>query len=173
MFFRNRSLVATLIVLCASISSLLAQGPQGKEFGFGIVIGEPLGVTVKYWTSRENALQASLGASYFGAPRVQVDYLWHINAFNSSIVKLIAGPGLGVGFGQEGSGIWYKDNGKHDTWYYRPEAGVGIGVRVITGINIIPRNTPLEIFLEIGPNIGISPGFGVALDAGIGIRFYP
>jgi len=162
-----------LLLLCGITISSFAQGPKGKDFGFGIVVGDPLGVTVKYWTSNENALQASLGASYFGAPRLQVDYLWHINAFNSSIVKLIAGPGVGVGFGHEGSGIWYKGTGKNDKWFYRADAGLGIGVRVITGINIIPRNTPIEIFLELGPNIGISPGFGVALDAGVGIRFYP
>src|ERR1044072_8356922 len=32
-----------------------AQGPQGRNFGFGLVIGEPLGATVKYWTSSDNA----------------------------------------------------------------------------------------------------------------------
>ena len=168
-----RVVLVALFLWGGLATSAYAQGPKGKDFGFGIVIGEPLGVTVKYWTSKENALQGSIGGSYFGAPRVQVDYLWHINAFNSSIVKLIAGPGIGIGFGHEGSGIWYKENGKYDKWYYRPNDGIGVGVRVITGINIIPRNTPVEIFLEIGPNIGITPGFGVALDAGVGIRFYP
>ena len=169
---RVRTLVVMGLLVLGSTISMQAQGPKGKDFGFGIVLGEPLGLTLKYWTSKENAWQGSIGASYFGAPRVQVDYLWHLNVFKSDVVKLIAGPGAGIGFGQEGSGFWYKDKGQK-YWYYRDDADFGIGVRVITGINIIPRNTPIEIFLELGPNIGIYPDFGVGLDAGVGIRFYP
>lgn len=161
------------IVLWFSLSlNASAQGPKGKDFGFGIILGEPLGITAKLWTSNENAWQAHLGASYFGAPRLQVDYLWHLNVFKSQVVKLIAGPGLGIGFGHEGSGFWYKDRGRK-YWYYRDDEDFGFGVRVITGINIIPKATPIEIFVELGPNIGIYPGFGVGLDAGVGIRFYP
>lgn len=149
-----------------------AQGPRGNNAGFGIILGEPLGLTAKFWLNRENALQAHLGASYFGAPRLQADYLWHLNVFNSQVVKLLAGPGVGIGFGHEGSGFWYKEKGQK-YWYYREDASFGLGVRVITGLNIIPKNTPIEIFVELGPNIGIYPGFGVGLDAGVGIRFYP
>lgn len=158
------------VTMCATQTS--AQGPQGNTFGFGIILGEPLGLTAKMWTSRENAVQAHIGASYFGSPRLQVDYLWHLNVFKSSVVKLIAGPGLGIGFGEGGSGFWYKDKGRK-YWYYHEGEDFGFGARVITGLNIIPKATPIEIFLELGPNIGIYPGFGVGLDAGVGIRFYP
>jgi hypothetical protein len=41
------------------------------------------------------------------------------------------------------------------------------------GLNIIPRNTPLDIFLEVNPIIGISPGFGFDIMPSLGIRFYP
>jgi hypothetical protein len=41
------------------------------------------------------------------------------------------------------------------------------------GLNVIPRRTPLEFFLEVGPLIGITPAFGVAVDWAIGVRFYP
>jgi len=160
--------IATLM-LAASAN---AQGPQGNSFGFGIVLGEPLGLSAKYWSSSKNAWQAHLGASYFGSPRIQVDYLWHLDVFKSPVVKLIAGPGVGLGFGHEGSGIWYKNKG-NKYWYYREDDDFGIGVRVITGINIIPKATPIEIFLELGPNIGLFPGFGVGLDGAVGIRFYP
>lgn len=167
-----KSLVVAVALMVASTLSSTAQGPKGRDFGFGIVLGDPLGLTLKYWASNENAWQASIGASYFGAPRIQVDYLWHLNVFKSDVVKLLAGPGAGIGFGRQGSGLWYKERGDK-YWYYRENDNFGFGVRVITGINIIPRNTPIEIFLELGPNIGIYPDFGVGLDAGIGIRFYP
>jgi len=121
-----------------------AQGPRGKDFGFGIILGEPLGLTAKYWTSNENALVFDIGASYFGAPRVQVDYLWHMNVFKSQIVKLYAGPGLGFGFGPEGYGWYYKKGNNY--WYYRGDDNFGVAMRVMVGINVIPRDTPLEIF---------------------------
>ncbi|HCN05746.1 MAG TPA: hypothetical protein DIS79_09005 [Bacteroidetes bacterium] len=168
---RRLMAVVTALFLISPLTTL-AQGPKGKEFGFGIILGDPLGLTAKYWTNNENALVFGLGASYFGAPRIQVDYLWHFDAFQSQVVKMYAGPGLGFGFGREGYGVWYK-RGKRDVFYYRDEGEFGIGVRAIVGINVIPKRTPLEIFLELGPNIGVAPGFGVALDAAIGVRFYP
>lgn len=160
-----------IITVCFVFGSIAAssQGPRNKDFGFGIILGDPLGLTAKLWLNRENALVADIGASYFGSPRIQVDYLWHMDVFKSQIVKLYAGPGLGLGVGK-GSGIWYRDDRKH--WYYR-DSNAGIAVRCMVGLNIIPRNTPLEIFAELGPNIGIAPGFGAAVDVGVGIRFYP
>lgn len=159
------------VMLCTA-PEVAAQGPKGKEFGFGIILGDPLGGTVKYWLNKENALTGSIGASYFGAPRLQVDYLWHFDAFSSSVVKMYAGPGLGLGFGREGSGIWYK--GKRGNFYYRDaDDDLGIAVRAVFGLNVIPKKTPLEIFAEVGPNVGLVPGFGVAIDAAVGVRFYP
>src|SRR5579872_1137096 len=91
----------TLAVCLLFIPSLLrAQGPEGKSFGFGLILGEPLGGTVKFWTSYDNAFVGDIGASYFGSPRIQADYLWHFDPFHSHIVKMYAGPGLAIGFGQ-------------------------------------------------------------------------
>jgi len=145
-----------------------AQGPGGKDFGFGIILVEPLGGTIKYWTNPTNALVADLGSSYFGALRLQVDYLWHFNPFQSTIVKMYAGPGLGIGFGS-GRRYYFDHKGRV---FETVDNGTAFGVRAVFGLNIIPRRTPLEIFLELGPLVGISPT-GVGLDLGLGIRFYP
>ncbi len=143
--------------------------PNGKNFGFGIMIGDPTGASLKYWTDRDNALAFSLGSSYFGSPRIGVDYLWHFDAFQSRIVNLYAGPGAALGIG-EGRGIWYKsDKGK---FYYRDD-GVGIGIRGVFGINVVPERTPMEIFFEFGTLIGLAPDFGSAVDVALGVRFYP
>jgi hypothetical protein len=167
-------LVASMFLLFSVLSffavSSHAQGPQGKSFGFGLIVGDPLGATVKYWPSASNALVIDVGGSYFGSPRVDVDYLFNFNAFRSDVVTMYAGPGLAVGFGQ-GNTIFYKRDG--EKFYVREGTTSGVAARVIFGLNIIPRNSPIELFLEAGPLIGISPGFGVAMDAGLGIRFYP
>lgn len=159
-------LMTVFIVLSAEVK---AQGSRG-DFGFGIVLGEPTGGTVKYWFSGETALVASIGGSYFGAPRIGVDYLWHFDAFESQIIRLYAAPGLALGFGR-GNGFWYKEKG--DAFYYRSGSELGLGIRGVFGLNVIPRRAPLEFFLEVGALIGMAPDFGSAIDLGIGLRFYP
>jgi hypothetical protein len=158
-------LIFLLLVLSGS-SELSGQSPRGKNFGFGIILGDPTGGTAKMWLNRENALAFSLGSSFFGSPRLGVDYLWHFYAFDTDIVNLYAGPGGVIGFG-EGKGFWHK--GK----FVRTGNEVGLGGRGVFGLNVVPHRTPLEIFLELGVIIGFVPDFGSAADAAVGVRFYP
>lgn len=175
-----KTTVLTCLLLSICIVGLRAQGPNGNDFGFGIILGEPIGGTVKIWTARDQAVAASIGGnSYFGNLRIGADYLWHFDVFRSQVVKMYSGPGLVVGFG-EGHDHWFHSghghgngHGHDDHFYFRDEGGVGFAARVVAGLNIVPKRTPVELFLEIGPLIGISPFFGVAVDGAIGIRFYP
>jgi hypothetical protein len=159
------------VFILLSAASSFGQGPKGRAFGFGISVGNPLGATIKYWTAPSEALVGSIGGDYFGSPRLDVDYYWHFNAFSSNIVKLYAGPGLAVGFGSGRSYLWYK-HGK-DYYFIREEGETGFGARVLVGLNVIPHNTPMEIYFELGPLVGIAPAFGASFDVALGIRFYP
>lgn len=160
---------ACLLVL--SCTSLAAQGPRGKEFGFGFILGEPTGATIKYWLNKENAIDAAVGGSGYGAIRIHADYLWHFSAFNSDVVKLYIGPGLGVGIGNGGWGLFYHKGKNY--WYERTDGGTAVFGRMAFGANIIPRRSPIEIFVELAPVIGFSPVVGVGVEAALGLRFYP
>src|SRR5437764_15326859 len=103
---RNTIALAICLLSLFSVNSVRAQGPEGKDFGFGLILVEPLGGTIKYWTNPVNAIVGDIGASYFGATRLQVDYLWHFNPFQSTIVKMYAGPGLAIGFGNGHTGFF-------------------------------------------------------------------
>lgn len=148
--------------------SLSARPPQGKAVGFGIQLGDPTAITLKYWTNNENAFQFYVGNSFFGNLRFGADYLWHFDVFNSPYFKLYAGPGVTVGLG-DGNEYFYKRG--RDKWYYRKD-GLGLGARGLAGVNAVPRNTPIEIYFELGVLIGISPMFGSAAESALGIRFY-
>lgn len=162
--------VGLLLVIVIVLScNLHAQSPMGRKLGFGISLGEPLGLTGKMWTERNAGFVGYIGASYYGSPRIGVDYHWHFDAFNSDIFSLFVGPGALIGFG-EGRGVWY--NRKGDV-FIRKGGDLGLGVRGIVGVNAIPRSSPFEIYLEIGVLLGIVPGFGSAVDAALGFRFYP
>ncbi len=173
--------VLTAIMLSAGLLATItphaqAQGPMGRSFGIGFSVGEPTAVSARIWTSRENSWDVAIGHSYVGNPHIHADYLWHFNdAFNSRIVSLYAGIGGIVGFGERGS-YWfvrYSNKNKKEYWYYHDDDSPVFAVKGVFGLNIIPRNTPLDIFLEIDPVIGIAPGFGFDIMPAVGIRFYP
>jgi len=158
-------MIARWLLLMCFVAGI-ASAQRGAT-GFGIILGDPTGLTLKHWVSRDQAITASLGGSYFGAPRIGVDYLWHFNAFRSSVVLLYGDVGVAVGLGK---GVrWWGDRGYK--YYDRDETR--LGVRGMFGVSVLPRGVPLEFFLEFGPLIGIAPGFGSAIDVGLGMRFYP
>jgi hypothetical protein len=85
---------------------------------------------------------------------------------------MYAGPGLSIGFGR-GRYIAFFHKHEEDYYYTTSDSRLGVGARVMFGLNIIPSRTPLEIFLGLGPLISFTPNSYVDLDAAIGIRFYP
>ncbi len=148
-------------------SNSYAQSPNNKKLGFGIIIGDPTGLTLIYWNNSVNAWVMDIGASYFGSPRIGLEYLWHFSPFDMHAAAIYAGVGGVVGVG-EGHGFWYNNG---SGFYARP--GSGFGVRGVFGLNYFPKETPLELFAELGVLVGIVPNFGSGIDAAVGIRFYP
>jgi hypothetical protein len=163
-------LLVALVVMLLSPLAASAQ-PNTGSFGFGVILGEPTGLSMKGSLSGSNAWDAAIGASWFGKLHIHADYLWEINAFSSRAVGLYLGLGGAVGIGR-GSGVIFK--GKGGEWYYYDdENAIGIAGRVVAGINAMPFSAPLEFFLEVAPTIGLIPAFGVGTQVGLGIRFYP
>ncbi len=159
-----------IILLIITVSlPISAQSAKNRQFGFGLVLGEPTGAAFKFRTGSNNAIAVNAGVSYFGSPRVGVDYLWHFNAFRSSDFDLYAGAGGVLGFG-ESRGFWYK---KELNKFYNRSEGVGIAARGVIGVDAYLPNTPVDIFLEVGLLLGLAPNSGAAMDGAIGIRFYP
>ena len=165
----KRTILMTVIIALIMVVSSSAQSPMGRSFGFGIIIGEPTGLSAKIWTAADQAVALSLGTSYIGRIRIGADYLWHLDVFRSRIVTMYAGPGAAIGFGESG-GWWYYHDDRY--WYKNPDQ-TAFGVRGVFGLNIIPRNSPIEIFGEIGVMIGLSPWARADVEGAIGIRFYP
>ena len=165
-------LIAAAILLLSLPTTGLAQGPKGKSFGFGLSLGEPTALTLRFWTSKANSWDAAIGESYMGNPHLQADYLWHFNdAFNSNIVSLYAGIGGAMGFGNPDGHWLYRKH--YDKWFYHDHDQITFAARGVFGLQVIPRNTPLDIFLEIDPIIGLVPAFGFDFMPAVGIRFYP
>ena len=145
-----KNLLQILVVfLVISLSATYAQG----NFGVGIIVGEPTGLSAKVWTSGSTAFDAAVAWSFAneGALHIHADYLWHnFNAF-SQAVPLYYGIGGRIKFRSD---------------------DVRLGVRIPVGVAYKIPSSPLDIFLEIVPLLNLTPSTSFTLNAAIGARFY-
>ncbi len=137
--------------LLLSFGELYAQG----QFGLGIVVGEPTGVSAKYWTNGTNAFDFGAAWSFKGDGNVllQADYVWH--TFNLIPV-------------QEGRLPFYFGIGGRVIFSHNPL----IGARIPIGLDYIFASAPVDIFAEIVPILDLAPETNFNVGGGIGVRFW-
>lgn len=142
------------------------------NFGLGLMLGEPTGLSAKYWLSRNNALQFGLTYSFDHYVALLTDFLWHFpGLFGSSSAASQFVPYVGIG------GELLFDTGYYEPYdgrYYRGHwhDGFNLGMRVPLGIEFLPHKAPIGIFAELVPGIGLIPGVFGFFQGDIGIRFY-
>ncbi|MBL7989619.1 MAG: hypothetical protein JNJ94_16280 [Chlorobi bacterium] len=161
------AIVASIVASIAASTATLHAQPRIESFGFGLMLGEPTGVTLKGGLSGNNAWDAMIGTSWLGNLTLGAGYLWNANVFNSNKAGLYFGLGGVVGIGR-GNSIYIKDR-KED----EDEEATGIGARGVVGFNTIPFRSPVEFFAELDPIVVLAPSPGVSFMAAIGVRYYP
>lgn len=146
------AILATLVI--ANSASARKNG-----FGLGIIIGEPTGISMKYWNTNGTAIDGAIAWSLEGNDKIHLhaDFLFH----DYSVAKVDKGQlpfyyGIGVRIlSREGRNVDDK-----------------IGVRVPVGVSYLFANSPLELFGEVVPILDLSPDTELDFNGGIGIRFY-
>lgn len=128
---------------------------QNKKIGAGIIVGEPTGLSFKYWLTEKTALDAGLAWSFVdeNAFQIQADYLIH----NFNLIKVSKGK-LPFYFGIGGRLKFSND--------------VILGVRVPLGLAYIFSDEPIDIFLEIVPILDLLPQTDFTISAAIGGRYF-
>jgi hypothetical protein len=164
---RPAKTILLVLLLVVGSSAGIAQN-RGGTFGFGFILGEPTGLAWKYKISHLNALDGVIGVSPGDRFRIHVDYLWNAYPFHDPNFSLHYGIGAVIGFGQ----TWFVEHG-HGDGYWAGTTDLGFGVRVPFGIDYAIPRSPVELFFELAPIVIFTPGTGVAIDVGIGVRFYP
>jgi hypothetical protein len=149
-YLMKRILQAVLTLLIAS--ACLA---QDRGFGLGVILGEPTGLSGKYWTSSNNAIDAGMAWSFrkAGFFHVHADYLWHFPLQTETSERFTFYTGVGGRLGVV----------SHDAL---------LGIRIVGGFAYWPKNTPLDIFVEIAPVVDLAPATELSANGGIGIRFF-
>ena len=145
-----------LLLLCLLMFSSAMLKAQGKGYGIGIIIGEPTGISGKMWLSKTNAIDAGLAWSFVkpGSIHLHGDYLWHTSAVvdSSHKIPLYFGIGGRLKFGD-------KETGR-------------VGVRITGGVDFMLESAPIDIFIELAPIMDLVPATELAINGGIGARFF-
>jgi hypothetical protein len=182
---RTRSLAGAAIAVAVAASVLAGPGraearprPTGgtpfsanKTFGFGLIIGEPIGLTAKYYLSESTALDFALGEYDRFRENddigVHIDFLWHpfvIGVADPFVIPLYIGLG--------GRIVGDDDDGPGDD-----DDDVDIGVRAPLGVALDFNRVPIDVFFELAIVIDLIDGDDnddddVDLDAALGVRYY-
>ncbi len=158
--------VAAAACLFLATSGMAAFQPKNGDFGVGLVLGSPTGITAKYWLNDRNAFDAAIG---FGDLTIQADYLWHSwTVFPQPPSGRVAGyMGLGAQIENDNEGEY-----RHDEDYQHHYNRTSAGVRVPFGATYFFHRAPFELFLELVPLIEFTDQADFQLDAGLGGRYY-
>ncbi|MBN2174625.1 MAG: hypothetical protein JW731_10860 [Bacteroidales bacterium] len=148
---------AKILIIFISIALIYSDSlfSQKSGFGLGIVIGEPTGISGKYWTSRTTALDGAVAWSFnhSGSFYLHGDFLkHHFDVINISEGQMPLYYGIGAKVILADDGI--------------------LGAHVPLGIAYLFEGAPLDIFLEIRPGLNLLPATEFDMSGGIGVRYY-
>ena len=120
------------LILCAVFLSINAFAQKG-DFGMGIILGNPTSASVKLWTGKVTAIDASLGYRYGSSNHLYLntDFLFHLWAIEKEegTIKVYFGAGAGLGFVSD----------------------LSFSIRAPVGAALFLDNIPLELFAELVP----------------------
>lgn len=132
-----------------------------RNKGIGLIFGEPTGLSAKFWTQPDRAIDAGLAFSFDRFVLIYSDFLFHFKSYQG--IRPYAG--IGGGF--------LIASGKKDNKYFDQDDGsIGLGIRIPLGAEWFIPEAPFGIFLEIVPGVGIIPSTYGFFQGGIGARFY-
>lgn len=150
----NAMLLPVLIASLAVLTALPARAAAAaREFGVGVVIGEPIGGTAKLWLDRERAVDVGAGFSD-GNGVFWADALWHFRDLVPQVPEGFLAPYLGAGP------------------RLRTGGDAQFGIRTLVGLAYRTARHPLELFAEAGPMFRLTQGGSVDADGGVGVRVY-
>lgn len=158
----------SLFAAPAAQARQVASNPHGP-FGLGLVLGEPTGLSAKWWNGSTRAWDFGLAYSFSDYMILWADHLWHFPGALTSLTPSFSTITPYIGVGPEVF-ISSKDNRPHNGVHDGRSAGVG--ARIPFGLEWIPRTAPVGVFLELVPGVDFAPAVDVFFMGGIGARFY-
>lgn len=130
---------------------------QSGRFGLGALVGEPTGLSLKYWLSDKTAIDGGAGWSFEDHDGFQLhsDFLFHVMDLihvDQGRLPLYLGVGGRVKF------VEHDDN--------------RAGLRFPVGLAYLFADAPIEVFAEVAPVLDFAPHTTLEWNGGIGVRYY-
>jgi len=150
----KKTYILLVIVSLFIISNL--NFAQQKGFGLGVVLGEPTGISAKFWLTPGTALDFGLGYSFTSSNSLfdfYVDYVFH----NSNMIN-----------SEENFVVYYGPGARLKI----KESTSRLGVRGVIGLLWLPRGTNFDVFVEVAPILDIIPATKFDFSGGIGGRYF-
>jgi len=149
----RKTVQVLILILTATFMPVQA---FGMEIGAGVIVGDPTGISVKYFLDDFTAVDMVLAWSMKKKEylRLHLDYLLHD-------FKVI-GREFDLPL------VFYYGGGVKAVIADEPVAGL----RAVTGIIYILKKPIIDFFFEIAPGINLIPETVFSMDAGLGARFY-
>ncbi len=148
------AVLAAAFFVCAAPAFAQSHLIAGGDNEFGVILGEPSGLSFKSWTSWNKAIDLGLAWSFQdkGYFHIHADYLFHdfdaIEVDNGSFPYYF-GIGARAGFADE------------DTV---------IGMRLVIGLEYLHEEYPVSFFGELAPVLDVIPETEFDMNGGIGVR---
>jgi len=151
-----RIVAAALIVALA-----LAASAQVRDFGLGLIVGEPTGLSAKWNFSPPSALDFHLAWSFNGGIAAGADWLIHMGW-----LPVPWRPYLGVG------GRMAVHEAKKDDHGEPVEGEVHVSGRGLIGCEYLFLEGHLGVSAEIGLGLDFVPAVGFDISGGLALRYY-
>jgi hypothetical protein len=132
---------------------------QNGNFGLGVIVGEPTGLSLKAWQTNRTALDFAAAWSFVedGSVHLHGDILRHRYSaieVEDRNLPFYYGIGARVKMAEDGGDPRF-------------------GIRFPLGLDFLFNNDPLDLFVEAVPILDVSPESDVSLNASVGMRYWP
>jgi len=158
---KMRLSIIVMFVLIVALSSLSSQARSqialvdAGDMEVGILLGEPTGLSGKYWVTGNTAVDLGVAWSFGegGNFHLHGDYLFHNFDFfdvDSGSLPIYVGIGGRVRLEDDDSRV---------------------GLRVAIGLEYILESNPFSFFFEVAPIVDFLPETEADVNGGIGVRY--
>ncbi len=166
-----RFLLIQFLICSSCVSAVQAKDYANQGLGAGIVLGNPSALSAKLWINDKTAIDFAVAFSFSDYFLVHSNYLMHFPGFFKSSNPYVNQFTPYLGFG----GVFViaqKERFSNDGYVGKKSGEFGLGIRVPLGVEWIPREVPIGVFLEVAPGLAVAPATSSFIQGGLGIRYY-
>lgn len=142
---------------CAIASLVLVAGSAGAApVEIGGIVGEPTGLSAKFWTTENTAVTAAAAWSFVDDEAVHLHA--DVTTHDFGLFQVDKGE-LGLYYGLGGRFLVEEDDDDR------------FGFRVPVGLAYLFENAPVTLFGEVAPLLDVAPETDFTMNGALGVRF--